>query len=80
VSKSHYRNGDLLVLAKSGGKVHIVWTDKKYDVRICRPSMLVKATDPPLKQDVSPRSFKHEVEKQGKRICEECLALCPEAR
>lgn len=79
MSKSDYKNGDLLVLAKSGGKVHIVWTDRKYDVRICRPSLLNNFTEP-LKRNVSPRNFKHEVEKQGKQICEECLAMCPEAQ
>lgn len=82
MSKSRYRDGDLIVLEKSYGKVHIVWTDTKYGVRICRPSMLKHDTDDPwriLKRDVDPRNFNDEVHKQGKHICKECLSWCPDA-
>jgi hypothetical protein len=84
MSKSSYKNGDLIVIDEPGGKVHIFWTDKKYGTRICRPSMVENGTggqwDTPwllLKRGIDPADFKDEVRKLGRPICEECLKLCP---
>ena len=76
-----YRDGDLIALKKQYGRVHIFWTDKKYGLRICRPSMVKNGKNDqwgdPLKRGVDPICFKDEVDKLGKQICKECLGLCP---
>jgi len=83
MSESMYRNGDLIVIDEPGGKVHIFWTDEKYGIHICRPSMVKSGTGRQgstpwllLKRDVNPANFRKEVSKLGRPICEECLKLC----
>lgn len=71
---------DLIAIQDSHEKVHIVWRDNKYGLRICRPSMIRIGTNSRVDKEweildrcYNYNEYETRVENLGRPVCKHCL-------
>jgi hypothetical protein len=73
---------DLIAINNPNEKVHVVWHDNKYGIRICRPSMINMGTYSRDERDweildkcKEYKEYESKVKELGREICKHCLEL-----